>query len=102
MLTFSAKFDDMPEFKIDPFDKIRKNAHVWRGENAIIWYQEAMDGSYTVLTLTDFGDKKSRLFLAVNKNGSVEFKNDELPPDQYEHLKNEIEIIEKLLDTKLV
>lgn len=88
----------MATIKIDPFSAIRKNAHIWRGEKALIWYQERLDGSFTILTLYDFGDTKRRLFLEIdNKNQKVEFKNDELLPDEYEHLKSEVETIEKLL-----
>ena len=85
----------MSEFIIDPFQKARKNAHIWRGENAIIWYNEKLDGSFTLLTLYDFGDKKRRLFLEIdNNNQMVAFKNDELTDDLYLHLVNEIETVE--------
>ena len=85
----------MSEFIIDPFQKARKNAHIWRGENAIIWYNEKLDGSFTLLTLYDFGDKKRRHFLEIdNNNQMVAFKNDELTDDLYLHLVNEIETVE--------
>lgn len=88
----------MATIKIDPFSAIRKNMHIWHGEKALIWYQERLDGSFTILTLYNFGDTKRRLFLEINdENKKVEFKNDELTSDEYEHLKNEMETIEKLL-----
>lgn len=88
----------MPIFRMDPFKDARKNAHIWRGENAIIWYNEKLDGSFTVLTLYDFGDKKRRIYLEVNdKNQKVEFKNDELKEEQYASLLQEIYLIEKFL-----
>lgn len=88
----------MPSYHIDPFKDARKNAHIWRGENAIIWYNEKLDGSFTVLTLYDFGDKKRRIYLEVNdQNQKVEFKNDELDDEHYNKLLQEIYIIEKLL-----
>jgi hypothetical protein len=88
----------MPIFNIDPFKDARKNAHIWRGENTIIWYNEKLDGSFTVLTLYDFGDKKRRIYLEVNENNQkVEFKNDELNAEQYGSLLQEIYIIEKFL-----
>ena len=90
----------MTTIKIDPFSAIRKNAHIWHGEKALIWYHERLDGSFTILTLYDFGDIKRRLFLEVDdKNQKVEFKNDELSPEEYEHLKKEIGMVEKLFDT---
>lgn len=103
MLSFRAAADygkllTMATIKIDPFSTIRKNAHIWRGEKALIWYQERLDGSFTILTLYDFGGIKRRLFLEIgNKNQKVEFKNDELSPEEYANLKNEIKVIEKLL-----
>jgi len=88
----------MSIFRIDPFKDARKNAHIWRGENAIIWYNEKLDGSFTVLTLYDFGDKKRRIYLEVNdKNQKVEFRNDELTDEHYTKLLQEIFIIEKFL-----
>ncbi len=88
----------MPIYRMDPFKDARKNAHIWRGENAIIWYNEKLDGSFTVLTLYDFGDKKRRIYLEVNnKNQKVEFKNDELTEEQYVKLLQEICLIEKFM-----
>jgi len=88
----------MPIFEIDPFKEARKNAHIWRGENAIIWYNEKLDGSFTVLTLYEFGLSKRRIYLEVNdKNQKVEFKNDELDEQQYVALLQEIYQIEKYL-----
>lgn len=83
---------------MDPFKDARKNAHIWRGENAIIWYNEKLDGSFTVLTLYDFGDRKRRIYLEVNdQNQKVEFRNDELSEEQYANLLQEIYLIEKFL-----
>jgi len=88
----------MSKIELDPFKDARKNAHIWRGENAIIWYNEKLDGSFTILTLYDFGDKKRRIFLEINdKNQRVEFRNDELGENQYDRLIHEIGIIEKFL-----
>lgn len=88
----------MSLFKIDPFKEARRNAHIWRGENAIIWYNEKLDGSFTILTLYDFEDKKRRIYLEVNdKNRKVEFKNDELTEEHYTKLLQEIFIIEKYI-----
>lgn len=89
----------MPIFGMDPFKEARKNAHIWRGENTIIWYNEKLDGSFTVLTLYDFGDKKRRIYLEVNdQNQKVEFKNDELNKEHYDALLQEIFVVEKLLN----
>lgn len=94
----SGTLRDMPKLTIDPFENIRKNAHIWHGEHSSIWYQQRLDGSFTILTLYDFGDIKRRLFLEIDDNNQkVEFKNDALSPDEYEHLRREIEMIEKLV-----
>ena len=88
----------MPIFGLDPFKEARKNAHIWRGENTIIWYNEKLDGSFTVLTLYDFGDKRRRIYLEVNdRNQKVEFKNDELSKEHYDALLQEIYVVEKFL-----
>lgn len=88
----------MTIYRMDPFKDARKNAHIWRGENAIIWYNEKLDGSFTVLTLYDFGDRKRRIYLEVNdQNQKVEFRNDELSEEQYANLLQEIYLIEKFL-----
>ena len=88
----------MPIYRMDPFKDARKNAHIWRGENAIIWYNEKLDGSFTVLTLYDFGDKKRRIYLEVNnQKQKIEFKNDELAEQNYNSLLQEIYLIEKYL-----
>lgn len=88
----------MPLFRIDPFKEARKNAHIWRGENAIIWYNEKLDGSFTILVLYDFGDNKRRLYLEINdKNQKIEFKNDELAEEHYSKLLQDIFVVEKCL-----
>ncbi len=88
----------MSEYRLDPFEGIRKNAHVWRGENCIISYNERVDGSFAVLVLYDLGDKKRRLMLEVNdRDKKVEFKNDELNDPLYSDLIKEIQFVESLL-----
>lgn len=88
----------MPSYPIDPFKAARKNAHIWHGENATIWYNEKLDGSFSVLVLYEFGDKKRRLFLEINdQDRLIEFKNDELISESFACLLQEIRTIEKML-----
>lgn len=88
----------MPSYPIDPFKVARKNAHIWHGENATIWYNEKLDGSFSVLVLYEFGDKKRRLFLEINDHDRlIEFKNDELVSEQFIGLLQEIRTIEKMI-----
>ena len=90
----------MTEIRIDPFEHVRKNAHVWRGEKSIISYTEKLDSSFSVLVLYELENKKRRLFLAVDeKNAKVEFKNEEIDADLFTHLCSEIEVIKKFLST---
>ena len=89
----------MPTYPIDPFKAARKNAHIWHGENATIWYNEKLDASFSVLVLYEFGDKKRRLFLEINdQNRLIEFKNDEVVSEQFTGLLQEIRSIEKMLE----
>ncbi len=88
----------MPSYPIDPFKAARKNAHIWHGENATIWYNEKLDGSFSVLVLYEFAEKKRRLFLEINdQDRLMEFKNDELMHEQFVSLLQEIRTIEKML-----
>ncbi len=88
----------MSSYSIDPFKAARKNAHIWHGENATIWYNEKLDGSFSVLVLYEFGDIKRRLFLEINdQDRLIEFKNDELIQCQFVNLLNEIQFIEKMI-----
>ncbi len=88
-----------PVIKIDPFEKARKNAHIWRGEECLIWYNERIDDSFTVIVLYDFGDKKRRLFLDVDKAGQrIEFKNEEIHEELFRKLEIEVEMVRKMLD----
>jgi len=88
----------MPSYPIDPFKAARKNAHIWHGENATIWYNEKLDGAFSVLVLYEFGDKKRRLFLEINdQDRLIEFKNDELDDIHFSVLSQEIYAIEKIL-----
>ena len=88
----------MSSYSIDPFKAARKNAHIWHGENATIWYNEKLDGAFSVLVLYEFRDKKRRLFLEINdKERAIEFKNDELMSEQFTVLLQEIRTIEKML-----
>lgn len=88
----------MPSYPIDPFKAVRKNAHIWHGENATIWYNEKLNGAFSVLVLYEFGDKKRRLFLEINdQERLIEFKNDELMSEQFISLLQEILTIEKML-----
>jgi hypothetical protein len=88
----------MPIFPIDPFKAARKNAHIWHGENATIWYNEKLDGSFSVLVLYEFSEKKRRLFLEINdQDRLIEFKNDELMSEQFAGQLQEIRTIEKML-----
>lgn len=87
-----------PVIKIDPFEKARKNAHIWRGEECLIWYNERIDDSFTLLVLYDFGDKKRRLFLDVDKAGQkTEFKNEEIHEELFKKLEIEVEMVQKLI-----
>lgn len=45
-----------------PLEQIRKNAHIWRGEKTLLWYNEQLDGSFSFLVLYDFGDKNAAFF----------------------------------------
>lgn len=91
----------MAQIRIDPFEHVRKNAHVWRGEKSIISYTEKLDSSFSVLVLYQLGNKKHRLFLAVDeKDAKVEFKNEEIDADLFTHLRGEIEMMEKLLESR--
>ena len=88
----------MPSYPIDPFKAARKNAHIWHGENATIWYNEKLDGSFSVLVLYEFGDKKRRLFLEINNQDRlIEFKNEVLIAERFIGLLQEIRTIEKIL-----
>ena len=88
----------MSSYSIDPFKAARKNAHIWHGENATIWYNEKLDGSFSVLVLYEFNDTKRRLFLEIGEQDRIiAFKNDELLPEQFVILLQEIKSIEKLL-----
>lgn len=85
-------------YQIDPFKEARKNAHIWHGENATIWYNEKLDGSFTVLTLYDFKNRKRRIYLEVNdENRKVEFRNDDISDVYYAKLLQEIFTIERYL-----
>ncbi len=89
----------MLSYPVDPFKAARKNAHIWRGENATIWYNEKLDGSFSVLVLYEFGDKKRRLFLEINdEDRLIEFKNGELPPERFASLLQEMQAVELLLE----
>lgn len=59
---------------------------------------ETLDGSFSLIILYDFDDKKCRLVIEVNeKNQKIEFKKDELNLEVFEQLKTEIEFLEKML-----
>ncbi len=78
--------------EIDPFANLRKNAHVWEGEKATLWYHEALDGSFSLTVLSTFGNKKRRLLLEIDeKNNRVAFKNEEISHELYTHIMMEIE-----------
>ena len=51
----------MPKIEIDIFEDLRKNGHIWEGEKTTLWYHEKLDGSFTLIALYDFEDKK-RIF----------------------------------------
>ncbi len=89
----------MAYINIDPLKNVRKNAHIWRGERALIWYNEALDGSFTIQIFYDFEDKKRHVFVEIfDKNQKVELRNVELPPDKYEALMKEVEFVEALFE----
>lgn len=86
---------------INPFENLRKNAHVWRGQRSIISYNERLDDSFSVLVLYSLGDKKYRLFLSVDeKNVKVEFKNEEIGEKLFSQLHENIEAIERMLEAE--
>ena len=90
-----------PAMHINPFENLRKNAHVWRGQKSIISYNERLDDSFSVLVLYSLGDKKYRLFLSVDeKNGKVEFKNEEISLTLFNQLHENIEGIERMLEAE--
>lgn len=82
----------MAKIEIDPFEDLRKNAHVWYGDKATLWYHEKLDGSFSLTALYNFGNKKRRLLLEIDeKNNRVEFKNGEVSEELYTHILMEIE-----------
>ena len=83
----------MPKFEFDPLETIRKNGHIWKGVKATLWYHEKLDGSFTLIVLYDFEDVKRRLYLEVNNlKRKVEFKNEEISNELYQHVLMEIEV----------
>jgi hypothetical protein len=85
--------------KIDPFENARKNAHIWRGAECLVFYNERIDDSFTLLVLYDFDGKKRRLFLDVDKSGQkVEFKNEEIHDELFRKLECEIDMVQKMLE----
>lgn len=83
---------------IDPFGDLRKNSHIWKGARSVIWYHEKMDDSMRLIILYDFGDKTRALVLEIDdKSRRVEFRNNDLESGEFEHLKSEIEFMEKML-----
>ena len=84
----SGTLCDMPKFTIDPFENIRKNAHIWHGDHSSIWYQEDFDDSFNIIVLYPLGKKKRRIVVEVNEsNDQVIFKNDEVAEELYEKLR---------------
>ncbi len=91
----------MPAFSLDPFKEVRKNSHIWRGERALLWYYELLDGSMRLIVLYECGGDKRRLMLEVDeKSKKVEFKSDSLGEVHYKNLVEEIEVMEQLLRQK--
>ena len=83
----------MSKYEIDPFETLRKNGHIWEGEKATLWYHEKLDGSFTLVVLYNFDGRKRRLFLEVNNlKRKVEFKNDEISDELYNHVLMEMEV----------
>lgn len=88
----------MPFIKIDPFEEMRKNAHIWRGTRSVLWYTEELDDSMHLMVFYDFGDKKRALVLKIGHNNRVvEFRNNDVDSGEFESLKKEIEFMEALL-----
>ncbi len=80
------------DYQFDPFEMLRKNAHVWDGDKTTLWYHEKLDGSFTLIALYDFRGSHWRLFLAVdNWKNRVEFKNEEITKDLHTQICMEIE-----------
>jgi len=91
----------MAKHEIDPFETLRKNGHIWEGEKATLWYHERLDGSFCLVVLYNFDDKKRRLFLEVNNfKRKVEFKNEDISDDLYLHVLMEIEAFKGIANSK--
>ncbi|MES2213335.1 MAG: hypothetical protein V4473_00665 [Patescibacteria group bacterium] len=91
----------MPKIEIDPFEDLRKNGHIWEGDKATLWYHEKLDGSFSLVVLYNFEDKKRRLFLEVNNlKRKVEFKNEDISDDLYTHILMEIEAFKGISNAK--
>lgn len=91
----------MPQYELDPFENLRKNAHIWDGEKATLWYHEKLDGSFTLVVLYNFDYKKRHLVLEVNNfKRKVEFKNEEISDELYNHILMEIEAFKGIADIK--
>lgn len=91
----------MAKYELDPFETLRKNAHIWEGEKATLWYHERLDGSFTLVVLYNFDYKKRQLYLEVNnKNKKVEFKNEDISDELYNHILMEIEAFKGIANFK--
>ena len=91
----------MSKYELDPFETLRKNGHIWEGEKATLWYHEKLDGSFTLVVLYNFDGRKRRLFLEVNNlKRKVEFKNDEISDELYNHVLMEMEVFKGIANIK--
>jgi hypothetical protein len=91
----------MVKIELDPFENLRKNAHIWEGEKATLWYHEKLDGSFTLIVLYNFENRKRQLLLEVNdRNKKVEFKNLDISDELYNHILMEIECFRGIANFK--
>ena len=89
------------KLEIDPFEFLRKNAHIWEGHKATLWYHEKLDSSFTLLVIYDFEDTKRQLVLEVNnRNKKIEFKNSEMSEELYQHALMEMEVFKGISKLK--
>lgn len=83
---------------IDPFEHIRKNAHIWRGENALLWYSETIEGGFSIKIFYERGGKKRCCILEIDeKNNEVSFDNKTLTEEKWNELLPNVELMERLI-----
>lgn len=82
--------------RLNPLEDVLDRSHIWRGSNAMVWYQEGPEGGCRVVVLSDVGGCFRRVVVEIDATGKATVADEEISAALFEELRAEVKYMEEL------